>query len=196
MPSTNVLDEARDLVKKRLAELDDERRRLERALVELGGKRVVGRRPGRPRARAGHGRAPKGPSPSSSRWHPRRSGGRLIEKNPGITASEIAKTMKIKPNYLYRVLGDLEKQGRVKKKGRTYSASTRATLVWKPAPPAFHFLETGRARSTASRSSRSSAALASIRSRENSGTSRPSTIVHSPPEQLHGRPATIPASTP
>jgi DNA-binding HxlR family transcriptional regulator len=28
--------------------------------------------------------------------------------------------MKIKPNYLYRVLGDLEKEGRVKKDGRTY----------------------------------------------------------------------------
>ena len=28
--------------------------------------------------------------------------------------------MKIKPNYLYRVLGDLEKEGRVKKKGRKY----------------------------------------------------------------------------
>ena len=46
----------------------------------------------------------------------------LVENNPGITASEIAKKMKIKPNYLYRVLGDLEKEGRVKKKGRTYSA--------------------------------------------------------------------------
>ena len=31
--------------------------------------------------------------------------------------------MKIKPNYLYRVLSDLEKQKRVKKKGRTYSAA-------------------------------------------------------------------------
>ena len=28
--------------------------------------------------------------------------------------------MKIKPNYLYRVLGDLEKEGRVKKDGRQY----------------------------------------------------------------------------
>ena len=28
--------------------------------------------------------------------------------------------MKIKPNYLYRVLGELEKEGRVKKKGREY----------------------------------------------------------------------------
>jgi Sugar-specific transcriptional regulator TrmB. len=45
---------------------------------------------------------------------------KLIEANPGINASEVAKTMKIKPNYLYRVLGDLEKEGRVKKKGRQY----------------------------------------------------------------------------
>ena len=44
----------------------------------------------------------------------------LVEGSPGISASEIAKSMKIKPNYLYRVLGDLEKEGRVKKKGRKY----------------------------------------------------------------------------
>jgi predicted HTH transcriptional regulator len=119
MPSTTgALDEARDLVKKRLAELDDERKRLERALVELGG-RVVSRRPGRPRGS-------KAPKKAASR---RRRGGTrsdqavaLIKKNPGITASEIAKSMKIKPNYLYRVLGDLEKQKKVKKKGRAYTA--------------------------------------------------------------------------
>jgi DNA-binding IclR family transcriptional regulator len=44
----------------------------------------------------------------------------LIESQPGISASDVAKTMKIKPNYLYRVLGDLEKEGRVKKDGRQY----------------------------------------------------------------------------
>ena len=53
----------------------------------------------------------------------------LIEQNPGITASEIAKTMKIKPNYLYRVLGDLEKEGRVKKKGREYHPAASAGLA-------------------------------------------------------------------
>ena len=60
MPSTsNVLDEALDLVKKRLAELDEERKRLERALAELGG--TVTRRPGRPRGsgKRGPGRPPK-----------------------------------------------------------------------------------------------------------------------------------------
>jgi DNA-binding IscR family transcriptional regulator len=45
----------------------------------------------------------------------------MVKQNPGITASEIAKKMKIQPNYLYRVMADLEKQGRVKKDGRKYS---------------------------------------------------------------------------
>jgi DNA invertase Pin-like site-specific DNA recombinase len=125
MPSTtNVLDEARNLVKKRLAELDDERKRLERALGELGGKIVhgrPGRRPGRPRKAA-----PAAAPAAAPRRRRRRKGTRadqavaLVESSPGITASEIAKTMKIKPNYLYRVLGDLEKEGRVKKEGRKY----------------------------------------------------------------------------
>jgi len=134
MPSTsNVLDEALDLVKKRLAELDDERKRLERALAELGGN-ITQRRPGRPRGSGrGPGRPPKVASSASTaaprkRRRRRRGGTRadqavaLVEKSPGISASEIAKTMKIKPNYLYRVLGELEKEGRVTKKGREYHA--------------------------------------------------------------------------
>jgi sugar-specific transcriptional regulator TrmB len=122
MPSSsNVLDEARSLVKKRLAELDDERKRLERALADLGGE-IAARRPGRPRGTASTPAAPAAP-----RRRRRRRGGtradqavKLVEQNPGINASDIAKQMKIKPNYLYRVLGDLEKEGRVKKQGRQY----------------------------------------------------------------------------
>jgi DNA invertase Pin-like site-specific DNA recombinase len=128
MPSTtHVLDEARDLVQKRLAELDDERKRLERALAELGGKAAgrPGRRPGRPRGSGTKAAAPAG----APRRRRRRKGTRadqavaLVEDNPGISASDIAKTMKIKPNYLYRVLGDMEKEGRVTKKGRQYFPS-------------------------------------------------------------------------
>jgi sugar-specific transcriptional regulator TrmB len=118
-PTTNVLDEARQLVQKRLADLDEERKRLERALAELGGKAT--RRPGRPRGSAAK------PSPATPRRRRKRRGGtradqavQLIESKPGISASDVAKTMKIKPNYLYRVLGDLEKEGRVKKDGRQY----------------------------------------------------------------------------
>ena len=137
MPSTtHVLDEAYELVKKRLAELDDERRRLERALAELGAKaKKGGRRTGRRGRPKGSGakksRAKKsGAKKAKGRTTRRRSRSgtradqavKLVENNPGISASEIAKKMKIKPNYLYRVLGELEKEGRVKKKGRSYSA--------------------------------------------------------------------------
>jgi ribosomal protein S25 len=135
MPSTSkVLDDARALVKKRLAELDDERKRLEQALKQLGGKKAgrrPGRRPGRPRGSsaktAKKTRRKKTARPARRRT--RRGKTRadqavdLIRKNPGITASQIAKSMKIKPNYLYRVLSDLEKQKKVKKKGRTYRAA-------------------------------------------------------------------------
>jgi predicted transcriptional regulator len=82
MPSTtNVLDEARELVERRLA-------------------------PKKRRRRRGGTRADQAVD--------------LITSQPGISASDVAKTMKIKPNYLYRVLGDLEKEGRVKKDGRQY----------------------------------------------------------------------------
>jgi hypothetical protein len=132
MPSTtNVLDEARDLIERRLADLDEERRRLERALGELGGK--VAKRPGRPRGSsstpsAGSDTAAATPKASGApKKRRRRRGGtradqavELITSQPGISASDVAKTMKIKPNYLYRVLGDLEKEGRVKKDGRNY----------------------------------------------------------------------------
>ena len=123
MPSTtNVLDEARQLVQNRLAELDEERKRLERALAELGGK--VAKRAGRPRGSSSTKAA--GAAPPTPRRRKRRGGTRadqavnLITDRPGITASDVAKQMKIKPNYLYRVLGDLQKEERVQKDGRQY----------------------------------------------------------------------------
>jgi hypothetical protein len=127
MPSTtNVLDEARELVEKRLAELDEERKRLERALAELGGK-AARRAPGRPRGSKSTATAAAAPAAAPRKKRRKRRGGTradqavsLIEGAPGISASDVAKQMKIKPNYLYRVLGDLEKEGRVKKDGRQY----------------------------------------------------------------------------
>jgi sugar-specific transcriptional regulator TrmB len=133
MPSPkNVLDEARELIQKRLGDLDDERKRLERALAELGGKAVAARRsPGRPRGSKSTSTTSKSTSTTAAAATPRRRRKRrggtradqavdLITSQPGISASDVAKTMKIKPNYLYRVLGDLEKEGRVKKDGRQY----------------------------------------------------------------------------
>lgn len=131
--TSNVLDEARDLVQKRLAELNEERQRLERALTDLGGK-ATHRSPGRPRGGKSSATASKAPSAAAPRSRKRkrrkRRGGtradqavKLITKQPGITGSEAAKAMKIGPNYVYRVLADLEKEGRVKKDGRRYYPS-------------------------------------------------------------------------
>ena len=118
----SALDEAASLLRTRLRELDGERKKLERALANLTGGRLGRRGPGRPPG------SRKAPTKAPTRR--RRRGGtradqavRLIKANPGITAAEVAKKMRIKPNYLYRVLGDLQKEGRVKKSGRTYTAA-------------------------------------------------------------------------
>lgn len=43
---------------------------------------------------------------------------RIVTAAPGITTSEIAKKMGIKPNYLYRVMPELKAEGKVSKNGR------------------------------------------------------------------------------
>lgn len=122
-PSSNHLDVARDALERTIRELENQIKQAEQALAALGGK-ATRRGPGRPRGSASKKAAAKGGAPRRRRK--RRGGTRadqavqLIEQNPGISASDVAKQMKIKPNYLYRVLGDLEKEGRVKKDGRTY----------------------------------------------------------------------------
>lgn len=124
-PSTNHLDVARDALERTVRELESQLKQAEQALAALGGK-ATRRGPGRPRGSAKKATASTTTSSGPRRRRKRRGGTRadqavkLIEGQPGISASDVAKTMKIKPNYLYRVLGDLEKEGRVKKKGRQY----------------------------------------------------------------------------
>jgi sugar-specific transcriptional regulator TrmB len=115
--SGNVLDQARSLIEDRLKELDEEREHLERTLADLTRGKVGRRRPGRPRG-------------SRTRRRRVRRGGtradqavKIVSENPGITAAEVAKRLRIKPNYVYRVMGDLQKDGRVRKKGRGYTAA-------------------------------------------------------------------------
>ena len=46
---------------------------------------------------------------------------KIITDNPGIKVSELGKKMKLNhPNYLYRVLPDLQKEGRIKRRGSGY----------------------------------------------------------------------------
>jgi sugar-specific transcriptional regulator TrmB len=123
------LDVARDALERTIRELEDQIKQAEQALAALGGKVTARRGPGRPRGSANKKAAKASKAGAPRRRRKRRGGTRadqavkLIESNPGISASDVAKQMKIKPNYLYRVLGDLEKEGRVKKSGRSYSAA-------------------------------------------------------------------------
>lgn len=131
MPPANFFDEARDALERTVKELRDQLIQAEEALEKLGGKATRRRGPGRPKGsgrKATRGTSTTGGTTTAAprRRRKRRGGTRadqavkLIESQPGISASDVAKTMKIKPNYLYRVLGDLEKEGRVKKDGRQY----------------------------------------------------------------------------
>jgi predicted Rossmann fold nucleotide-binding protein DprA/Smf involved in DNA uptake len=124
-PTSNHLDVAREALQRTIRELEDQIKQAEQALAALGGK-ATRRGPGRPRGSAGSAKKSGAGAGAPRRRRKRRGGTRgdqavkLIEQQPGISASDVAKTMKIKPNYLYRVLGDLEKEGRVKKDGRQY----------------------------------------------------------------------------
>jgi DNA invertase Pin-like site-specific DNA recombinase len=119
---SSAVDQAAALLKDRITELEGELAKLQRALSNLTEGRQGRRGPGRPRGSR--------TTTTRPRTRRRRRGGtradqavKLIKANPGISASEVARKMKIQPNYLYRVLGDLQKEGRVKKSGRSYTAA-------------------------------------------------------------------------
>ena len=106
-------------IDERLTQLRQEVDRLEAARSAL-----VGRGPGRPR---GSGRRAGTPRPPARRSTGRRRGRRgtratqaldLVKARPGITIPELAREMKIAPNYLYRVLPPLADQGQIKRDGK------------------------------------------------------------------------------
>lgn len=124
---SQVIEIASTMLKGRLAELDSEKARIEKAIAELSvNGKPKKRGPGRPPGSGGTGS--KGPKAKARRGG--RKGGatrrdqalKLIQDTPGIGATAIAKALKIKPNYLYRVLGELEKENLVAKNGREYTA--------------------------------------------------------------------------
>jgi hypothetical protein len=116
----DFLEEKRKEIDARLRELRplvDEFNQLEKAAAALAG--VGGGGGAKPRAR----RATSG-GPRRRRGRPRGSGNRakqaleLVRARPGITITELADTMGIKANYLYRVMPTLQKEGQVKKRDK------------------------------------------------------------------------------
>jgi DNA-binding IscR family transcriptional regulator len=47
-----------------------------------------------------------------------------VRNKPGITIPELAKAMKIQPNYLYRVLPRLASEGQVKRNGQGWHSAS------------------------------------------------------------------------
>jgi hypothetical protein len=129
----------------RLRELQDEVSRLEAARTALTGGR---RRPGRPRgaatrttgatsrtkrtsARTTRARSGRRATAGTRTRSTRRGGNtraaqavELVRNKPGITIPELAKAMKIQPNYLYRVLPRLASEGQVKRNGQGWHTAS------------------------------------------------------------------------
>jgi hypothetical protein len=126
MPRTDFLTKQRKQITSRLEELRplyEEYLTLEKAqqaLEQVSGpiRRVVGtRRPGRPPSRR----------PAAGRSTRRKTGDtradqtlKVIRANPGITIPELAEKLGIRPNYLYRVTAGLQKERRIRKRGRAF----------------------------------------------------------------------------
>ena len=123
----DILSEIRSGLEKRLRELEPlikEHAQVRDALDALKGAGTLAQRAAT--------RTPKRPVPAKTtiatrrRGRPPGTGGRaqealkLVHKQPGITIGEMAKRMKIQPNYLYRILPHLEKDGKVKKREKGY----------------------------------------------------------------------------
>jgi hypothetical protein len=115
----------------RLTELKQEMARLEAARSALvGARRGPGRPPG---SRTTRTRTRK---TTTNGRRTRRSRGRrggntranqaleLVRSKPGITIPEIAKSMGIEPNYLYRVLPKLASDGQIRKDGAGWSPAS------------------------------------------------------------------------
>ncbi len=106
-------------IDKRLAELAKEVTKLEAARAALvGGRRGPGRPPGSTTRRRRTTRAAGRPR--------RRRGGNtratqaleLVRSKPGITIPQIAGSLKIEPNYLYRVMPKLVEDGSIRREGQ------------------------------------------------------------------------------
>jgi hypothetical protein len=119
--ASDAVQQAKELLQNRLAELDAERKQLEHALSSLGTSRS--RRPG--------------PKASGSAPRRRRSGGKRarrgqreaefmsqIRDKPGAKISEIASTIGVAPQQLYPIARRLSESGQVTRQGDGYHAAS------------------------------------------------------------------------
>jgi predicted Rossmann fold nucleotide-binding protein DprA/Smf involved in DNA uptake len=129
---TEFVDSTVKDIDARLTELKQEVAKLEAARSALvGGQR--GR--GRPRGSGTRRTRSASSRTRTTARRTRRSRGRrggatranqaleLVRSTPGITIPQIAQSMGIAPNYLYRVLPKLQQEGQIKKDGQGWKAA-------------------------------------------------------------------------
>jgi hypothetical protein len=116
-------------IENRLSELKQEVTKLEAARAALVGGR---RGPGRPAASNGSTPARR-TARRAGRPRGRRGGNtranqalELVRQQPGITIPEIAESLKIEPNYLYRVMPKLVDDGQVTREGQGWHPTKAA----------------------------------------------------------------------
>ena len=114
--------QAMDARLKELKPLHEEYLKLERAKAALEGLDAPAKRgPGRPR----------GSTSGNGRRRRRRQGGTraqqaldVVRQQPGVSVRELSEKLGVKhPNYMYRVMNELQSDGAVKKEGRGYVAA-------------------------------------------------------------------------
>lgn len=126
-----VIDEAVQLIRTRLDELSSEKKRLERALSELGSGTALGREHGSGRRKPGPKPSrQKAASPKAADKPGRRKAGAaripraererailaVLKAHPSASAKEIAVDIKTTDNYVNNMLTRLRKQGRLVRK--------------------------------------------------------------------------------
>ncbi len=125
---SDVLEQARKSIEKRLHELESEAARLRKALAGIAGSSRDGSSPSRSsgssssRRRRGTRaqRAPRGQREAQFLSY--------LEKHPGAKASEAAKSMGVAPNQVYGLAGRLHKAGKIsKRRGGGYAVRASAT---------------------------------------------------------------------
>ena len=115
-------------IDERLRDLQEEVKRLEAARTALLG---VKRGPGRPRGSGSSSSRRSGRRPGRPRGR-RRGGTRsnqaleLVRNQPGITIPQIAESLKIEPNYLYRVMPKLVSEGQIRREGQGWHPADAA----------------------------------------------------------------------
>src|SRR5437764_2520961 len=171
-----------DFVQTEIRAIEDQLGILKDEAARLGAARVALRGGPRRRGRPVTSEAARTSARPASRRNgrqaaprPRRGGNtranqalELVRERPGITIPEIAKAMKIEPNYLYRVLPRLALDGQVKRDGHGWQPSSSTSTTPQP-------VRNVRARKTRATKSQPAASATRAKTAQRTAASTPAT---------------------